>query len=340
MKIIFFGAGVFAYNAWKDISLNLEIYQDEYLAFADNNPELWDTYFCDRKVIAPVNIHSYNPDLIVITSTYDREIKTQLIEKLNIACKKIYTYGDYLRKCHVEWIYRKKYNITDSKGHSGIKMERKFVVYTAIIGDYDSLKDPEFVSDDLTYVCFTNNRKLKSEVWNIEYIRDDKRNNVHLARCIKLNPHVYFPDYEVSIWVDGKFQIIGDLRTYANQYKKKSPVLCFPHPERESISDEVAACIIWNKENKEKMIIQVSDYLKEGYPAKYGLYETGCMVRDHNDEFVKKLMNDWQNEIMKYSVRDQLSFPYVCWKNHFVPDISNLDINRNGWLQLTGHLPV
>lgn len=68
--------------------------------------------------------------------------------------------------------------------------------------------------------------------------------------------------------------------------------------------------------------------------------ENGCMVRDHNDEFVKKLMNDWQNEIMKYSVRDQLSFPYVCWKNHFVPDISNLDINRNGWLQLTGHLPV
>ena len=49
-------------------------------------------------------------------------------------------------------------------------------------------------------------------------------------------------------------------------------------------------------------------------------------------------MKKWENEIQKYSIRDQLSFPYVCWKNNFYPDISDLDINRNPWLLYNEHL--
>ena len=92
------------------------------------------------------------------------------------------------------------------------------------------------------------------------------------------------------------------------------------------------------KGNKRDMILQVSDYLKKGYPLDYGLYETGCMVRIHNNDEVKMLMKKWENEIQKYSIRDQLSFPYVCWKNNFYPDISDLDINRNPWLLYNEHL--
>lgn len=86
------------------------------------------------------------------------------------------------------------------------------------------------------------------------------------------------------------------------------------------------------------MIIQVGDYFKDGYPVNNGLFETGCMVRFHNDDFVKMLMKGWENDVMEYSIRDQLSFPYICWKNGFKPDICDLDVNRNQWLQVEGHI--
>lgn len=125
---------------------------------------------------------------------------------------------------------------------------------------------------------------------------------------------------------------------YIAQYKKKSSILCFPHPERQCICEELAACILQTCANNRDMINQVSDYLKEGYPLNYGLYECGCIMRLHNDMAIKSLMSKWENEVLKYSVRDQLSFPYVCWKYGVLPDICDLDINKNRWLVHTGHI--
>ncbi len=332
MKIIFFGAGSFAQKIWEQIQDSSHLFVDEFMAFADNNKELVGKYFCGRKIIAPSEIYTYSPDLIIIASKlYESEIRKQLIESMMIPERNIYTYGEYLRLSYANSVYRKRYGFLEQKVNKSYN-KNSIVIYTAITGDYDTLKDPVFTADNLTYVCLTNNPDIKSKIWNIEYIKDDSRDNVHLARHIKLNPHRYFKGYETSIWVDGKYQIMDDLRIYVTQYQKQSTVLCFPHPERECICDEVAACIFEAKGISKDMIIQVADYLKEGYPIQNGLYETGCIVRIHNDDFVKQLMNEWENEIRKYSFRDQLSFPYICWKNNFFPDICDLDINRNRWL--------
>lgn len=339
MKIIFWGAGSYAASIWKKIETESKLYTDEYLVFVDNNKKLWGQYFCKRKVIAPKDIHRFEADLIVITSTlYENSIRSQLTDELDIAKEKVLAWWQYSRLCYTNSIYKERYgNIYQNNRTLQNNLEHT-VIYTAITGDYDSLKEPLFTGDNLTYVCITNNPNIKSKIWNMEYIKDDQMDNVHLARHIKMNPHLYFPDYEKSIWVDGKYQIMDDLRTYAAQYQKQSNILCFPHPERACICDEVAACILWTDGINKDMVIQVADYLKDGYPLNYGLYETGCMVRIHNDEYVKMLMSRWEDEIVKYSFRDQLSFPYVCWKYKYMPDICNLDINRNQWLLWKAHL--
>jgi hypothetical protein len=46
-------------------------------------------------------------------------------------------------------------------------------------------------------------------------------------------------------------------------------------------------------------------------------------------------MEEWWKEIEKFSYRDQISFPYVCWKNDFKPDICDQDIYNNEWLLCT-----
>ena len=332
MKVIFFGAGNYARDVWKQVLENPELYADEYVAVADNNPKLRGTYFCGKQVIAPSNINKYKADLVVITSVYESAIRKQLVEELGISEDRIYIFEDYTRKCYPDWIYRTRYGNKGRNKANPLFNTSHMIVYTAITGNYDELKEPLFLSDDITYVCITNNREIKSNVWNMEYIENDSLDNVHLARHIKMNPHIYFHEYETSVWVDGKYQIMDDLREYISLYQKESDVLCFPHPERRCICNEAAACIAANSGNKKDIILQVADYLRDGYPLNYGLYETGCIVRRHNDEKVKMLMRLWEGEVLKYSIRDQLSFPYICWKNNFTPDICALDVNRNPWL--------
>lgn len=338
MKVVFFGAGGFARHVWKGRLKSPHIYQEECLAYTDNNPQLWGKDFLGQKVVPPSDIKNLEIDLVVITSNYLDSIRRQLIEELGVLEEKIYSYSEYSRKCYAEYRYQEKYKSAYSRRRQQILGSDKVVVYTAITGNYDVLKDPVFLSNDLTYVCITDDPDLRSEIWNIEYVDEKERDGLRLDKYAKLNPQYFFGDYEMSIWVDGKFQILKDLRTYVSRYKGESGMLCFPHPQRNCIYDEAAACIMYQRGNKRDILRQISDYLAEGYPFDYGLYEMGCIVRFHQDDKVRFLMKKWEDEIKKYSMRDQLSFPYLCWKNEFSPDISDLDINKNRWLINRGHV--
>ena len=343
MKVIFFGAGSYAKHLWEHVEKEKQVFNDEYIAFADNNKNLWGSSFYGKIIISPSEIASQDIDLVIIASTfYQIDMRRQLMYDLGVSENKIYTWEDYSRLCYARNIYQKRYSSVVQNKSKNDKPEKRLsiVVYTAITGNYDSLKDPIFIEEELTYVCITNNLCIKSDVWDVRYIKNEGMDNVHLARYIKMNPHLFFPDYDMSIWVDGKFQILDDLRKYVLQYQKESGIVCCPHPERSCICDELAACVLWTNGVNRDMIIQVADYLKNGFPINYGLYDTGCMVRLHNDCAVRDLMVEWQKEVAKYSFRDQLSFPYICWKNGYEPDICDLDIARNHWIRFKGHLSI
>lgn len=331
-RIVCFGAGAHAHYLWNQIS-ELPFSIDQHIAFSDNNRELWGKTFNNIKIVSPFELEQDMADSFVITSTYETEIRKQLINEIGIPENKIYSFEEYERKCYAQWKYIKRYgDLKVNKDMLSYFDLKKIVIYTAITGEYDDLNEPSFVDDGLTYVCFTNNRNLKSDIWNIEYIQDDYLDNMHLAKKIKMYPDLYFKEFDTSVWVDGKYQIEDDIRKYIRKYEKDKPILCFPHFRRECIYDEAATCICLKIGKKEDIIKQISDYYREGFPINNGMYEMGCIVRKHNNELVKKMMDDWAKEVAQYSYRDQISFPFVCWKYDFLPDICDLDINRNQWL--------
>ncbi len=45
-------------------------------------------------------------------------------------------------------------------------------------------------------------------------------------------------------------------------------------------------------------------------------------------------MEEWWIELKYGSKRDQLSFPYVAWKNNLDFNFINEDIDNNQWFQL------
>lgn len=217
------------------------------------------------------------------------------------------------------------------------------VVYTVITGDYDELKDPEYVIDGIDYICFTDSLNKESKIWKFVELKKQSLTERQLSRHPKILPHLYLEEYDYSIYIDTKLVETGDLRDYVGRYEKASPMLCFPHFIRDCAYDEAEECVKQGKETKENVEKQMNAYRAEGFPEHIGLIDAACMVRKHNDPIVKSTMETWWSELIRWDgKRDQLSFNYACWKNNFNYDICDLFTNQNPYLKKRrkGELPI
>lgn len=194
---------------------------------------------------------------------------------------------------------------------------KKIVVYTAIMGNFDKIEDPKVVTDGIDYICFTDNPKAKSNVWKIVVVNDEFNNSRKKARHIKINPHLFLKDYELSIWIDGNVNIKKDLSCLINELvgERKTKIATFRHFSRDCIYDEALECAVTKKDNIDKIYKQISECIDNGYPTKNGLAETNVMFRMHNDIEIINVMSDWWRCVNNNSIRDQLSFNYILYKS-------------------------
>lgn len=202
---------------------------------------------------------------------------------------------------------------------------RKIAVYTVIAGDYDYLKDPEYVMENCDYICFTDQAELKSDIWQIRRMDSDARNSdARLSRRYKILAHEYLSEYEWSIYVDGNVRIIGNLWEYVCSESKGAPLLCLKHPYRNNVYEEAEECISLHKEDPQIIRKQMERYRAEGYMGENGLITANILVRNHMHEDVIRLMELWWKELKQGAGRDQLSFNYACWKLGMEYDVSEL----------------
>ena len=337
MKTYLFGAGKAVYTFLEFLKCIGGKNEVKIRGIVDNNESLWGNCIDNIKIYNPEVIKKEQWDFILVTSSYEKEIRKQLIE-MGIKNDKIILGMDYLANLFVKEQYYKRYG----KNHEN-KNERKYdlsklVIYTAIMGGYDSLKEPLFNAPEIKYVCFTDNMNLKSNIWDIQRVNVTDGNDCReKARWLKLQPHKLFPEYTTSVWIDASFQIKEDIRSYIKRYERDTPILCYIHSRRNTVYEEANACIEAKRGNISDIKRQIEQYRLEGYTALNGLYETGCIVRQHNNSECIKIMDTWVNELEKYSLRDQISFPYVCWKANFQPDICDKSIYDNEWIEYLPH---
>ena len=220
----------------------------------------------------------------------------------------------------------------------------KIVCYTCITGGYDKLAQPQIISPNIEFVCFTDDLSIESGIWQLRQIPDELKylNNVKTQRIIKICPHRYLSEYDISIWIDGNIYIKNDLNDFISQYDLNENFLYTRvHPSRNCIYDEAKACIRFNKDIDSTISKQIDSYANEKYPAHIGMVETGIMLRKHNDNRCKMLCNAWASELLKHSHRDQLSFNYVCWKNKYICGILKnefrLGKNKNRFFEIGCH---
>ena len=96
-------------------------------------------------------------------------------------------------------------------------MNRK-VIYTIIFGDYDHLKEPDFVNREFDYLCFTNRLDLVSETWTI--VQVDLKKKINLKRAASkfiTYPFEYLKDYEISMLIGGQISIHCDIGEFVDK---------------------------------------------------------------------------------------------------------------------------
>jgi GT2 family glycosyltransferase len=207
--------------------------------------------------------------------------------------------------------------------------EKKYVIYTCISGNYDNLKPLTNVNTKIfDYICFTNSTNIiqkNTYPWKVINIKEielglnlqdenPKDRQVKFARFIKTHPHLFFENYEKSIWIDANIDVIGDANKYVDLLTNNHYILVPDHPYRNNIYEEISACIKLKKDDPLKLNYVNKFLLNENFPKNTYLTQTGVLVRDHNNEECRFLMERWWEMIRDFSRRDQLSFNYVFWK--------------------------
>ena len=231
---------------------------------------------------------------------------------------------------HVREIYHVRYP------GCGDRFNGKGVVYSSITGGYDFLNEPEVITPGVDYVLLTDSNVEGYEgAWDIRLLENQQRYSpVRLARWAKMHPFELFPEYDWSIWVDGALRVKGNLRDFIDFYKRNSGMVCFPHHNATDITMEANAIVSIGKAKADEINRQIDDYEKAGYLGKGYIIETGVLLRDHHDKALKKVMDDWWEELCTYDhSRDQMSFDYACWKNSYEYDLTDLLIYGNPWFE-------
>ncbi|MDT9194714.1 MAG: tetratricopeptide repeat protein [Limnospira sp. PMC 1240.20] len=198
--------------------------------------------------------------------------------------------------------------------HWSEEPKKPFVIYTAIAGRYDSLKEPLADSPLFDFYVFCD-QEIQSEKWRWIPFDEIERNPNITAKKPKILPHLYFPHYEWSIFIDANIFILGDLVKYLEKAIESCyPIAQFLHPERSSIFDEAEYCASKKRCSPDIMNNQLARYKAEGYNDDVSLRECNFIVRRHIDPHVRKMSAIWWNEVCRNSQRDQISYPYALWK--------------------------
>lgn len=170
-------------------------------------------------------------------------------------------------------------------------------VYTAIAGDY-----PIRRRDDVR--CFVDAGVFARPVME--------------AKRYKILSHLFYPQDEITVWVDANISLRAESRQVVNTLLGDADLAVFRHPYRETVWQEFATL----KDDprfaipylQTQLTEQWRTYRMEGLPASTGLFECNVLIRRNNPR-VTRLMETWWAQICRWQWRDQVSFPYALWKH-------------------------
>lgn len=191
----------------------------------------------------------------------------------------------------------------------------KKAVYTALCGDRDTPKPLTKKNPNWDYIFFTDNPDLKVDGWEMRLLVEEGSPRM-VAKLPKLLPHKYLPEYKRTMWVDAAYEIVGDPE-WINAPCVMAGFSAAIHPsKRVSVYEEAETILKYGFDDSNTVATQINRYKQQGFDGCYrrSIFQLGVILRT-NEPTVNQINEDWYNEVVNGSIRDQLSLPYVLFKN-------------------------
>ncbi len=200
------------------------------------------------------------------------------------------------------------------------------MVYTCLFGYSEHFNDFAYPRDDIDFVCFTDDPELRSDFWSVKLVPKSLLDPPRAAKEIKALAHRFLPDHDWSLYLDNTIRLkIAPARLFDDLLApSRPPLVCFRHPQRDCVYQEAEEVIAFGYDRPERVREQMWRYRRLGYPAHNGLAKLALLLRRHRDPSLPPVLERWHQQVLRYSVRDQLSLNPVAWFDGF--DIGYLDL--------------
>ena len=209
----------------------------------------------------------------------------------------------------------------------------KIAIYTCITNQVDNLIEDQ--PDGADYFIYSD-KDPQSKRWKFRQTEEVNLDPRRIARYYKLLSHRFFPDYDVTIWMDGTIQMLKTPQEVVECFLENDGIGTYIHPRRSCAYDEAQVCKEKGLDKLELLDKQMWRYEIEGFPGNNGLAETKVVVRDNS--ISTKLFNiAWFQELSENSKRDQVSFPYIMWKTKTPVTIISPPIGDHGFFKFHKH---
>ncbi|MEA2689195.1 MAG: hypothetical protein QOD51_1802 [Candidatus Eremiobacteraeota bacterium] len=210
------------------------------------------------------------------------------------------------------------------------------VVYTCLFGSLEHFNDFAYERDErIDYICFTDDPGLRSANWQVRVVSRELLDPPRASKRIKALAHRFLPEYDWSIYVDNAARIKRPPREMFDRFlaPSTSPFVSFRHPERDCVYDEAEVVIDWGLDHPDRVRAQMSFYRQIGYPAHNGLTTSTFILRRHHDPTLIPVMERWHQQVLRHSLRDQLSLAPAAWFDRFELGSIDLDFRASGLLE-------
>jgi len=210
------------------------------------------------------------------------------------------------------------------------------IVYTAILEDYDTLLEPRVREDGIRYVCVTDRAPSETKGWEVLLTERTEAHPRLQQRSYKILSHRLFPESEITLYVDGNFELLVDPRDLAERYLADSDIALFRHPQRDGIFAELEACAVLGKEDPETLAAVAAKYRAEGLPEVGFLFAGGLILRRHTPA-IADFNEAWYEELLQSTYRDQPPLGYTLWRTGVTPATIDKDIWHNDLFNFYAH---
>jgi hypothetical protein len=191
------------------------------------------------------------------------------------------------------------------------------LVYTAVFGRHDIVYPPIEVDNDTDYLIITDNQNVSVYGWKTLFV-DTKRFRTPKAANMfyRTLAHRYIQGYNLSLYVDGNIRILSSVKPLFDELiGSQCAIMLHRHGDRSSVQEELCAVIEGRKVlSPVDAVSEVVNYFLDGFKDDVGLASTGVILKDHSKPQLDSAMQLWWSLFEKANTRDQLSLPYVIWK--------------------------